>query len=405
MASLFARLQAELSAGRLDEAEEILAALEKSSADRDAALGRLVLAIRRHDRDALERLAASNRADFLRREPKLHLLLARALRHTLGLAAAAPELESLCANHTLSRRSRIRQEACALAHLARLGQASQSVEFPPVAEAIFEIKQGLPIVQASLNRLKPQYFILDTGAPSSILNRSFCERAGIACPEKPARTVRDAGGNRLGLTPLCIERLQLGSLSIRNWRVEAATLSANFKVAGILSPFDAFRGYGFELDFKSRALRVYTDSALTVKQAQAADKPFQAVGLVWDGGKCFVMASVNRRAQGWFLLDSGAAGNLITPEVARTVENSFSLEQRLRSPVAAGRMEVFQGFAGTLAVEGADEMQTDFTIVKMPHDPDDIIPLKQHGVIGVPWMEGRRIFFPPDGHQLYVAKL
>ncbi|HLI34306.1 MAG TPA: aspartyl protease family protein [Terriglobia bacterium] len=403
MASLFARLQAELSAGRLDEAEGILAALEESGADRDAALGRLVLAIRRHDGVALQRLASSGKADLLRRDPKLHLLLARAFQHTLGLAAAAPELESLCANRAISSRNRIRQEACALAHLARLGQSPQKLEIPPVAEAPFEIKQGLAIIQASLNHLKPQYFILDTGAPGSILNRSYCERAGISCLEKPARIARDAGGNPLALTPICIERLQLGSLTIRNWRVEAATLSANLKVAGILSPLDAFRGYGFELDFKNRALRVYS-TATPLAEVTESGTPFQVIDLVWDGGKCFVRGSVNRRARGWFLLDSGSAGSLITPEVARTVQKNFSLEQSLRSPVAAGRMEVFQGFTGTLAIEGDDEMQTDFAIVRMRQDPDAIMPLKQHGVIGIPWMEERRLFFPSDRRRVYITK-
>lgn len=403
MASLFARLRADLSAGRLDEAEKIIATLEELGNDLDAALGKLVLAIRRHDGNALRRLAASGIADLLRREPKLHLFLARALRHTLGLYAAAPELESLCANRAISARHRIRQEACALAQLARSAQSPQYLEISPAAKAPFEIKQGLAIIQASLNQLKPQYFILDTGAPSSILNRSYCERAGIACLEKPARTAHDAGGNPLALTPLCIERLQLGSLTICNWRVEVATLSANFKVAGILSPFDAFQGYGFELDFRGRMLRVFSGCDPLV-WASEAGKPFQSTGLVWHGGKCFVMASVNRRARGWFLLDSGSAGNLVTPSVARMAYADFSLEKRTESPVAAGRMEVFQGFAGMLLVEGVGETQTDFAIVKMRQDPDDIMPLKQHGIIGIPWMEGRRLFFPSDRRQLYVIK-
>ncbi|MGH9469778.1 MAG: retropepsin-like aspartic protease [Terriglobia bacterium] len=397
MSSLFERLQAELTAGNIEAAEGTTAALDQAGDHEGAAVGTLVIARRRHDAGALRRISAGPAGELLRRDPERHLLLARTLRYTLGLAAAAPEFEALCARPENPQSHRALEHACAMARLARLGHPPQALEIHGVAEAPLEIQQGLATIKASLNGAAPQYFILDTGAPSSILNRAYCERAGLPRPTEAGRTAYDAAGNAFTLTPARVDRLSFGGLVIRNWLVEVANLYHNFQVAGVLSACDTFQGHAFELDFQRHVLRVATGAA------EAGSRPSHPVNLAWDGGKCFVRASLNRVTRGWFLLDSGAAGILVTPALARVACPDRQDWESISSPVAAGRMEVFKGFQGILSVEGNDETESELTIAELRPDPDELLPLESQGVLGVPWMQGHRLFFPASRQQVLVS--
>lgn len=395
LASLFERLEAELKAGETEAAEATAAALDAAGNAANAALGKLVIAQRRHDSAALLRIAAGSDGVLLRRDPQRHLLLARSLRFTLGVPAAAQEFESLCSCPDNAHGLAI-EDACAMARLARLGTPPQSLQFDGAAEIPIKLQQGLTTIKASVNELPPAIFILDTGAPSSILNRAYCRRVGLPCPEDGGRTARDAAGNPMELVPMRVDRLGFDGLVIRNWLVEAAMLSPNFQVAGVLSVFDTFQGSSFELDFAAMRLR----AGASVEPPERGS--WSALRHTWDGGKCFLWALINGAAEGWFLLDSGAAGNLVTPALATLLYPGREETETISSPVAAGRMAVQTGFTAKLKVEGAQESEEKFSIAELRADPDELLPLETHGVLGMPWMQGQRLFFPASRQQVLL---
>jgi hypothetical protein len=133
-------------------------------------------------------------------------------------------------------------------------------------------------------------------------------------------------------------------------------------------------------------------------------EPVQSAPLVWDDGNVFVRAIVNCQAEGWFLLDSGAAGNSVTPEFARNLGINPPPENQFQSVTAGGTTLVSRGFAGDLAIAGSSPVKSEFFISEGPVAPDLFAPLIPSGDVGVPWMTNRKLLFAPSGQLILFTE-
>jgi hypothetical protein len=264
-------------------------------------------------------------------------------------------------------------------------------------------QQTLPVIKASINGLLPEYFILDTGAPTSVLSRAYCDRHNIpylgACPSIET----DCAGNEIEAYPALVHRIDIAGVVVRNWTCNVMSLSPKLQVGGILSPLDTLRGIPSELDMRDRKFRVHLGMSVPTWSAKIGE-PVQSAPLVWDDGNVFVRAIVNCQAEGWFLLDSGAAGNSVTPEFARNLGINPPPENQFQSVTAGGTTLVSRGFAGDLAIAGSSPVKSEFFISEGPVAPDLFAPLIPSGDVGVPWMTNRKLLFAPSGQLILFTE-
>jgi predicted aspartyl protease len=263
--------------------------------------------------------------------------------------------------------------------------------------------QSLPIFLALINGLPPEYFILDTGAPTSVLSQAYCDRVGIPYLTAHTQVAHDGAGHEVTLYAALVDRLEVAEVTVRNWTAQVIKLPSNFKIGGILSPLDTFKAIPTELDMRERKFRVYP--RLSVKEwiAQVGE-PVDSTPLVWDDGNVFVHAAVNGQASGWFLFDTGAAANFVSPDLARALGVEPRLDSAMQSATAGGTGPVLQGFSGELTVGASPPMKSNFMIKERSRDPEAVAPLISSGYIGVPWMSGRRLLFAPGGRQIFFTR-
>lgn len=393
------QLLLEISAGRLQSAERLAADLEARGYPQEALLGRLLIAARRHDGDAVRALAASPQSALLRSQPRLRAEFASSLFWTVGLEAAAPDLEAVCTDPAFPDQI-LRQRACSLSALARLAEEGplRTLEGSAATVAFLE-GQTLPIFLASVNGLSPEYFILDTGAPTSLLSRSYCDRADIHYLASHPRSARDGAGHEVEFYPALVDRLDLGDLIVRRWPANVVELPANFRVAGLLSPLDTFSRLSTELDFRQRRIRLNAHSGAEEWNIRAGE-PVYSAPLLWDDGNVFVEAEIDRRLRGWFLFDSGAGADCITPSLARGLGLPETERQPIASATLGGAGLVYEGFEAIISVSDSPPVCSRLMIKERKPDSYSLAPLQASGYLGVSWMSHRRILIPSGAREV-----
>ncbi len=174
------------------------------------------LAARLHDCDRLRALFASTQAGILRRDARLHCIAALDLYWTCGLEKAALELEAACGGPGLPAGHPLRRQCCALAELARQAAgllvgavtANGTVSVPLACSRMF------PVTRASVNGLAADSFILDTGASTSVLTRSYCDRHGIPYLKDYPFPVTDSAGNEIEAYRALVDRIDFGDVAV-----------------------------------------------------------------------------------------------------------------------------------------------------------------------------------------------
>jgi predicted aspartyl protease len=362
------------------------------------------LAAQLHDCGQLRALFSTPQAGVLCQDARLHCASALDLYWTCGLQAAAAELEAACSAPGLPAGHRLRRQCCALAELARraAGRAVGEVSVNGTASVHLSSSRIFPVIRASVNGLPAESFILDTGASTSVLTRPYCDRHAIPYLSAWAFPVTDGAGNEIEAYPALVDRIDFAEVTVRNWAVTVIELSPKLQVAGILSPLETFREIAAELDLCARAFRIHLRSG---PENWLAGEPMRTAPLMWDEGRAFVQATFNGQADGCFLLDSGAAGNCITPGFARALGMDPTPGQASPSVTAGGIGQMIPGSVVSVVVGDSQPVRTEVFIVEpAPDDPDAETPLVSSGFLGVPWMDNRRLLWPPDRRSLLFTE-
>lgn len=166
---------------------------------------------------------------------------------------------------------------------------------------------GLWWVEARINGVAGR-FILDTGAPSSVLTPQFALRAGIA-PAGPERPIYDGAGLSAPLCPARADRVEVGDWQGTALPLAILALAAPLAADGIFAPFDLFGHAGLTIDGPSGELRV---------GARHAPRGSCLVPLFWSEGQASVRARFGDTLL-WLLLDTGAGALVLVADAAARV--------------------------------------------------------------------------------------
>jgi predicted aspartyl protease len=400
---LSAQLVSELSAGHFERAADMVMELEASGKVDTALLGNLVLATRFHDCNQVYAISASPQSKDLCQDPQFQICEANALYWTCGIHAASPVFQAVCDRKIFPAEHEEQRRACALATLYRFIGIRQLWQVEGQESQIkFLENHALPIFPASVNNLSPEYFILDTGAATSVLSQAYCDRAGIVYLITHSYPAHDGAGREVTLYPTIVNQITIGGITVRNWIANVIRLSPNLKIGGIIQPLDTFRGITCELDMRERTFRVYPELKIE-EWIEQLDEPYYSAQLIWDDGNVFVQGQVNGSIKGWFLFDTGAGANFVSPQLASKLGKVPESTSPTGGTTATGTVQVFSGFKGELAVGDAPPTESAFLMKDRFLETQEIAPLMSSGYIGIPWMNGRKILFSPSGREIYFT--
>lgn len=367
-----------------------------------AAAARVMYASQARDLDGMNSLKNGNAGNLLRSEPVFHYILVWSLYCAGGIYAAAGEVNNfMAAGHRALFEPWMKNMQVLKVFAEYMSGRKPHVAYSGSAAVPLLKGQTLPVIQAAVNDAEPAYFIVDTGAPSTLLSRSYARNTGIDFDRTIYREGRDGAGNTLRLHPGVLDRLYLGEVSCSFYPVLVTDLSEGLKVAGILSPLDLFRECFVEMNFRDNQLLIH--SLLTGRKGQREqEESFRILPIRWNGESPLVRGFVNSQ-EGMFLLDTGAGANLLCRDFAGSLKMNPDGKARFETPTAAGQASIQEGGHGWFSVGEEPPAETDFLIKSCVTDPDDLFPDMMDGYIGMPWFRGRRLFFSPYGKDVAVT--
>jgi hypothetical protein len=240
----------------------------------------------------------------------------------------------------------------------------------------------LPVVTATIDARHSGPFIVDTGAPHSVLSLAWCERQGIVFERGIVHTVDDGSGREIEARAVRIDRLAVGAVA-RDVPAVILDLPPSFQVAGILSPLDAFAGHPVALDFVARRLDV---------GPAPASLPFEA-GLFWRDDVPLVHARVDGQ-DGLLMIDSGAGGQVLCKQFAKRLR--VKPKRSIATLSASGPLAVGIAAPRAVAVGASPECLLEVAVkpCRSPRLQAPLLPLD--GFLGADWMAGRRLAFAAD---------
>lgn len=242
---------------------------------------------------------------------------------------------------------------------------------------------GIPVVEAVVNGGRRGSFILDTGAPHTALSLDWCRRGGIPVESGIPHLVDDGSGRPIEALAFRLESLEAGAAA-RDVAAIAFAFPPGLDAAGILSPLDAFAGLDVVLD--------YRDGELAAGLAPGGGDAglAHAVALAWSGGVPLLPGRVEGR-DGFFLLDSGAGGELLCEGFVAAAGIALPQAQGAQTLTAAGSLEI--RLAGGLALRIGDAAERLLPFAVKPCDSLDGEgdPVGLDGIVGAGWLAGRRL--------------
>lgn len=396
MRSIDKRLATCLSHASLNQAQRRISQLDSENVCEQSLVGRILLAERTRDTFALERIAGASKPERFCSDPDLIAELVLASRWTLGLGKSRAVFR--WASRSLPR-SDARIEAVR-SFIAASRHAASLPEIEPCASARAEpFVSGfpVPVVRISVNNHPPEPFIVDTGAPSTLLSHSFCRRAGLV-RLRSRRMVRDASGFEIELSPVPLGEFVVAGTRVRGTVADAAPIRFPLDVSGIFSPCDLLPSAAVELDFVAGRMRVLPEEAIR-NWTSNIRKPIYTVPLVWDDGNMFVSVRAGK-GTGWFVFDTGASSILVTRPFAPEAGWVRTAATVSYTRTAAHRTRIF-GSLRTKVSLGAERPRAVKLVVRGQRATSPrAAPLRVAGWLGVPWMKGRRILFERSGRCL-----
>jgi predicted aspartyl protease len=391
-----------LGTGSLKAVEEKITSFEQTGDRAVATILRIMSAAQRRDAAVVDALTKSDDAKSIRQDPILQCALILSLYWGRDLAATFSELEKFRADDAELPDSWVRDIRQLKAFKKEIGERRHSVDLPTTSEVPFASGQSLLVIQASLNNLPPAFFIVDTGAPTTVLSAEYAREAGIKFDETNYKESQDGSGSKIKLYPAVLEELAVGSAVARNCPVHVMELSKRLGVKGIISPFDSFRGSFTEFDMRASVLRIRPPHSLS-QWLNEVEAPTWSEEVLWNEGSPSVRVELLKEHQSFFLIDSGAGANLLCAEFCRQVGLDFG-EPHAESTTAAGQTTIYRGHFANLSVGGSSERLTEFLVKHCEETTDKLFPSMFDGYLGVPWFKGRRVAFSADGRFFYFTE-
>jgi hypothetical protein len=225
------------------------------------------------------------------------------------------------------------------------------------------------------------HFILDTGAPSTVVAPEFGKRAALreTCLSRDAF---DGAGNRGTLRTAIAATVTAGTWHGQDIPMDILELEDALGIDGILSPFDLF---GHQtLVFDGPAERLHIGGAEAGK----------AIPVVWSEGTPSVRAKIND-ADLFLLLDTGAGGTVVLRDALGKPDFS--------SPTAIGTAEISRLPETVVLLDGQPPfLGPVFAKARPPFRPRPL-PRCVDGYLGTPWFSQHCVTFPKQRGTALIA--
>ncbi|MBX7116759.1 MAG: retroviral-like aspartic protease family protein [Myxococcaceae bacterium] len=326
-------------------------------------------------------------------DAKLTAELGRSLYWAAGLREAKALLRVTCHDTRLSSESHERSGACALLAFDAMADGKPLNQLRAGGRGPFLDKQKLFIAMVAVNGNPAEPFIVDTGAPMTVISKRYADRVKLPYRTDVADRSTDAAGNSVVLNPILLQTLKWGEVELETAPAWVLELPENFKVGGILSPQDVLRGTAFEFDGPARAIQTHGVQDVPT-WSKATGVPTHLATLQWNGGNFYVFTQAADLPALPFLLDSGAGGNGVCAEPLAKRGKTLDGGTVVSSSTAAGSNQVRTGLEGNFQVEAEPTRQSTLFVSACPQDADSVI--QKSGYVGAPWFWSRRVFFPVE---------
>ncbi|MGI6711604.1 MAG: aspartyl protease family protein [Bacillota bacterium] len=368
----------------------------------EALLGQVIIASRLHDEEALLRIKKENDLFLLHKNLRYWMELIFALYRTLDINNAADELERIVdskitkndADDYLWRKIKSLWKFSRITRDKILYYTANS--FGTTWVPFLEGKK-IPIIKASIQGLPEEYFILDTGAGTSVLTKRYCDRWEIPYLRGYPSIALDSAGRELITYPVLINNIIVGNCQINNVTAQVIDLPPNFRIGGILSPQDTFRNFTFELDFRQKRIVLHEDKIVLSKEREYFKEK-----CYWYHGKILMRATVDNK-NGMFFFDTGAGGEIISPDFLKRLGKEINKGPTWKSVAAGGEVDIAGSIKGNIIVGKCPPQNNIFYVKKIPSENDILAPAQVSGYIGVTWMDGKQIIFFPGGREMVIG--
>ncbi|MFU8802763.1 MAG: aspartyl protease family protein [Bradymonadaceae bacterium] len=252
-----------------------------------------------------------------------------------------------------------------------------------------------PVLMASVAGAPPAPFIVDTGASSNVISRTYAKELGLEPVPGTGFDVSSSGGGVP--TALTIADIRLGDLQKANTPFILLDLPLE-GIAGVLSPQALFSDFVVVADFgDNMTLSLHPPST------SFEDPSLARFDLLLDQGVLQLIASLGERPAGPLLLDTGADRTRLT---AALDDMGTDLERGRETQAlsAGGTVRTWQTRGSLLARAGVvgDEQAIEWSVrdplVYEPSEPPSAARMHWQGMLGMDFLMGRKLVLDlPEG--------
>lgn len=176
------------------------------------------------------------------------------------------------------------------------------------------------VIKARINGGPVLRLLLDSGAQYVMLERKVAAKSG--CSGGTDLDLIGAGATAAAVVKTQrAQTVQVGDLTFRDVPVLVENRALADGIQGVL-PLSLFAEFLIRLDIPGKNLDLLT-------YAPESEEPAGALQSVSSNRVLFLRGTVNERAEGYFLLDTGAAYSAISRKLARELKISESLADRI----------------------------------------------------------------------------
>jgi hypothetical protein len=375
LASVYDRTQSSLINGVLPDFDD--------QYDDDTAFGaKALLASIVRDVECIGRLVNENPNGAVLR-PEIHFAVTWSVFTTMGVSGFLANPGFIDVRSPQELPTRWRQDLEQLQYWVSCLRTCKTPEISREFSIPLLDNQPIPIMRVRIAG-EDLWFVLDTGAPTSVLSAVTARRLGIKFEGNPVRQSFDGSGNPIQLFAAVVDSISIGPIVFQEQPVNVASFSADLRVGGIVSPQDLFRQCGYEIDWRNRILTLKpSGSTLSAKASGAGSYPIQ---VFWQNN---VPLLPGRFANGTHLLiaDSGAGTNLIDLAIARQLNCDFDKLQPIVTTSLTHSVELLEGLQIDVSTPSLPHRDYPFMVRPEYEDAEGLLPKCDCGCLGVQWFD------------------
>ena len=251
-----------------------------------------------------------------------------------------------------------------------------------------------PVIKVGINQAKPSYFIVDTGASTSVITKAFARKIGLKLDPKTHFKVNSPGG--LLPTWRALVTVRIGSLVLKRVPVVVLDLPIDF-VAGILSPQTTLRQFDTSLDFRN--FRVTIAPVLTQLGASAA------LPLLLSESNPMVFLKAGKRPARPFTLDTGAVSSRMKVSYDKLGDPPLKRLFRTRTKGAGGKSAASWVTRARLPVR-IDSLRWVWKnpVLMQQKDESFFVDARRFGLLGMDFLMGRVLTLHNSTRHLAISQ-